>query len=244
MKQTQLVGRAWLWIGLAVLSLLPFWIPQWQLDVKVSNFFYHPACSPAGWLLDCHPVYRFLFYSMIPVISWGIVILGLLVLFWRPQALHYQRLRVRIAYFVLVFILGSGLVVNGIFKSNWGRPRPVQTQDFGGIHTYAPPGKLVLGNEGRSFPSGHSSVGFTFLALWFVWRRARPHWAFWGLGAGLLLGYAVGLARISVGAHYLSDVIGSGWMMALVAWLVYYPIMQMPKREQAWQEAAALNKPL
>lgn len=99
-----------------------------------------------------------------------------------------------------------------------------------------PPGKLVLKSEGRSFPSGHSSVGFALLALWFIWRRERPDWALWGLGAGLLFGYAIGLARISVGAHYLSDVIWSGWMMAGVAWLVYYPIMQMPRRERALEK--------
>lgn len=236
MITTKSVWRMLLWITLALASLLPFWIPQWQVDFQVSNFFYHPACSPQGWLLDCHPLYRTLFYSSIPVLSALILLLGLAVIIWRPKTLSYKRMRLRMAYFVLVFILGSGLVVNAILKDHWGRPRPVQTQDFGGAAVYVPPGKIVLHSEGRSFPSGHSSVGFAFLALWFLWRRERPAWALWGLGAGLLMGYAVGLARMAVGAHYLSDVIWSGWMMAMVAWLVYYPLMNMPRRELALKD--------
>lgn len=242
MKNIQWLWRILFWVVLALFSMLPFWIPQWQLDFQVSNFFYHPDCSPVGWLLDCHPVYRFLFYATIPTVSTGIVLLGVIMVFWRPTLLDAKRLRLRVAYFVIVFILGSGLVVNSIFKANWGRPRPVQTQDFGGAQVYVPPGKLVLHSDGRSFASGHSSVGFAFLALWFLWRREQPNWAIWGLGAGLLLGYAIGLARISVGAHYLSDVIGSGWMMSMVAWFVYYPLMNMPKREQALK--AVVKSPL
>ena len=242
MNSANWLWRAVFWVALVIGSMLIFWISPWQLDVRVTNFFYHPACSPTGWLLDCHPVYRFLFYSTIPAVSTLIVVAGIWVIFWRPKALVYKRVRLRIAYFALVFVLGSGLVVNGIFKPNWGRPRPVQTQEFGGMQTYTPPGLITLHSEGRSFPSGHSSVGFTFLALWFLWRRERPNWAIWGLGAGLVLGYAIGLARISVGAHYLSDVVWSGWMMALVAWLVYYPLMNMPRRELALNDA--LKKPL
>lgn len=236
MATRKMLWRSLLLIGFALLTTLPFWIPAWCLDFHISNFFYHPSCSPQAWVLDCHPLYRALFYSSIPYASALILLVGVVAIFWRPKALAYKRMRLRMAYFVMVFILGSGLVVNAIFKDHWGRPRPVQTQDFGGQATYVPPGKLVLNSEGRSFPSGHSSVGFALLALWFIWRRERPDWALWGLGAGLLFGYATGLARISVGAHYLSDVIWSGWMMAGVAWLVYYPIMQMPRRERALEE--------
>lgn len=231
-----------LWVGFAILTILPFWISEWRLDFHISNFFYQPSCSPQTWVLDCHPLYRALFYSSIPYVSALILLVGVVVVFWRPQTLAYKRMRLRMAYFVIVFILGSGLVVNALFKDHWGRPRPVQTQDFGGIAIYVPPGKLVLNSEGRSFPSGHSSVGFAFLALWFIWRRERPDWARWGLGFGLLFGYAIGLARMSVGAHYVSDVIGSAWMMAGVAWLVYYPLMNMPRREKALEEV--VKKPL
>lgn len=242
MTNKKVLWRTALWVGLALLSLVPFWISQWHLDFQMSHVFYHPACSPSGWLLDCHPLYKALFYSSVPLVSGVILLAGLGVVFWRPKTLSHKRVRLRIAYFVIVFVLGSGLVVNAIFKENWGRPRPVQTVDFGGAAQYAPPGKLVLHSDGKSFPSGHSSVGFSFLALWFLWRQQRPTWALWGLGSGLLLGYAVGLARMAAGAHYLSDVIWSGWMMAMVAWLVYYPLMNMPKREQNLQDV--LKHPL
>lgn len=242
MRNRKVFWQMLLWVGLAMLTTLPFWIPAWRLDFQISNFFYQPSCSPQGWLLDCHALYRALFYSSIPAISVLILLAGVAVVFWRPKTLAYKRLRLRMAYFVIVFVLGSGLFVNAIFKDHWGRPRPVQTQEFGGKAIYVPPGKLVLNSEGRSFPSGHSSVGFAFLALWFIWRREQSDWAWWGLGFGLLFGYAIGLARMSVGAHYLSDVLWSGWMMAGAAWLVYYPLMNMPRREQALEEV--VKKPL
>lgn len=237
MNKKSLYWGLLVWLMVAVLAMLPFWIPQWQLDFRVTQFFYHPTCSPTGWVLDCHPLFRTLFYSAVPIVSYLIGFLAIGLIFWRPKTLKAKQARLRGFYFVLVFVLGSGLVVNAVFKENWGRPRPVQTQDFGGSQVYVPPGKLNLAGEGKSFSSGHSSVGFAFLALWFMWRREKPNWAIGGLATGLLLGYATGLARIAVGAHYLSDVLWSGLMMAMVAWLVYYPLLNMPRRELALRES-------
>jgi membrane-associated PAP2 superfamily phosphatase len=113
----------------------------------------------------------------------------------------------------LVMVLGTGVVVNAILKDNWGRPRPVDTQTFGGAGTFEP--ALLPSNQcdsNCSFVSGHAATGFTLLALGLLGAPAtRRRWLLWGLAAGL----TTGALRIAQGGHFLSDVLFSG----LVIWL-------------------------
>jgi len=109
--------------------------------------------------------------------------------------------------------LGTGVVVNAILKENWGRPRPVDIQTFGGAGTFEPalhPSNQC--NSNCSFVSGHAATGFTLLALGLLGAPAtRRRWLLWGLAAGL----STGALRIAQGGHFLSDVLFSG----LVIWL-------------------------
>ncbi len=72
--------------------------------------------------------------------------------------------------------------------------------------------------ESLSFPSGHSSGIATLVtvALVLAWplldRGARRWW----LALGVALVLLVGLTRMWLGVHYLSDVVG-GWSLG-VAW--------------------------
>ena len=72
--------------------------------------------------------------------------------------------------------------------------------------------------DSLSFPSGHSSGIATLVTVGLVlaWpllaRRAR----YWALAAGAALVVLVGLTRMWLGVHFLSDVIG-GWSLG-VAW--------------------------
>ena len=144
---------------------------------------------------------------------------------------RWYRLRLYAAYVLLVFLVGPGLLVNSLFKDNWGRPRPVQVVQLGGHEAYVPPGYVVAKGHGRSFPSGHSSIGFAFVAFWFLWRKRKPQWARLALVASLLLGCAIGLTRMAAGGHFLSDVMWSGWVVLFAAWVLYYPVMRIPERE-------------
>ena len=63
-------------------------------------------------------------------------------------------------------LLGPILIVNGIFKTFWGRARPYQIIEFGGNKNFTSP--MVISNQcdwDCSFMSGHTAVIFWSLAL-------------------------------------------------------------------------------
>jgi membrane-associated phospholipid phosphatase len=107
---------------------------------------------------------------------------------------------------VAVLVVGMAIVLIGVheIKTAVDRPRP--------------PDSLV-GTSGSSFPSGHAaySTFYLWLAVMVV-MRVRP-----GISrgavivtTGIVLTALVGLSRVYLGAHYLSDVNG-GWALGAAA---------------------------
>ena len=123
-----------------------------------------------------------------------------------------------VIYLLLALALGPGLVINGIFKQAWGRARPRDVVEFGGKKHFS--GAFVLSDQCRancSFVSGESSLGFYGLTFMFVARRRRRTI----LAASLLDGTSIGFVRMSVGAHFLSDILFSAVFTFVVSFLVY-----------------------
>lgn len=129
--------------------------------------------------------------------AWGIV---------KPRWRHWVRPGL---FLVLLLGLGPGLLVNTIFKDHWGRPRPRQVTEFGGDQHYLPPWKKGTAGQGYSFPSGHASVAFYMTAPFFILRRNRRRQAYAWLAGGMLFGIFMGVARITQGGHFLSDIVWS-----------------------------------
>lgn len=115
---------------------------------------------------------------------------------------------------MLCLALGPGLLVNGVLKESWGRARPKEVMEFGGIARFTPalqPADQCPHN--CSFPAGDPSVAFATLSVaLLVGRRRRL-----AVAAALGLGAAVGALRMAEGAHFLSDVVFSGIVTAAVA---------------------------
>ncbi len=115
--------------------------------------------------------------------------------------------------------IGPGVVSNLILKDNWGRARPVHLTEFGGTRTFTPP--LVPSDQCHkncSFVSGEASMaytGFFAAALLFAGIGGRL------ILAGVLAGLFSGLVRMSQGAHFLSDVIFAGVVMAATVAGIY-----------------------
>jgi lipid A 4'-phosphatase len=228
MKFWEKYPQLWLWCNLVAASTLVFWLSNW--DLTVAGLF-HQADH---WLLDEFPLWKMLFYDGVPYLAGSVLAVSSLLVVGSTVLRRWYHLRLYAAYVLLVFLVGPGLLVNSLFKDNWGRPRPVQVVQLGGHEAYVPPGYVVAKGHGRSFPSGHSSIGFAFVAFWFLWRKRKPQWARLALVASLLLGCAIGLTRMAAGGHFLSDVMWSGWVVLFAAWVLYYPVMRIPQREVAY----------
>jgi lipid A 4'-phosphatase len=202
-------------LGLVIVTTPLFWFTD--LDQQIAGIFYQPGKKGPNawpwqhsWLLDNLFRYATVFSVTIAVSA---LLLALSGLIW-PNIKRWQKPAL---FIVLVIALGPGLVVNLVFKDNWGRPRPVHLVEFGGKNTYLPP--LKIGNTPhKSFPCGHCSVGFMFFALYFLSTKRKTFY----FALTLFFGLMMAITRMTAGGHFISDILWSGYLVFLVNWLVYY----------------------
>ena len=146
-----------------------------------------------------------------------------------------SRARFRaIAFLVLTFALGPGLLVNGLLKSLSHRPRPLHTaQVMGAGDDYRPFYAFDGGcRRNCSFSSGETAGAFWMVAPALLTPpQVRPA----AVAAGLAFGTIAGAMRIAAGAHFLSDVAFSA-LAALLLILAAYRILRIrddPQRADA-----------
>lgn len=212
---------------IALLGLLPFLLTD--LDLRVASSFYYPGADDP-WLRGQGALWSFL-YRLVPLLTGALVVGALLVL---AAGILVDQPRPLGLYAVLVLsavLIGPGLLVNGVLKNHWDRPRPHQVDVLGGTRDYLPP--LMMGGTGvgKSFPCGHSSVGYLFGVFFLIWRRSRPWLARVALVVALGLGTLIGVARMAAGDHFLSDVVWSGIIVHGVTLILYYAVLRIPARE-------------
>jgi undecaprenyl-diphosphatase len=125
----------------------------------------------------------------------------------------------RKALFLAVLLVATSYATQGI-KEAVARPRPPQAK-----------------SHSKSFPSSHASLSmalFGMLALC-VRGRAPARLTAYALFCGFALAVLVGLSRLYLGKHYLSDVL-CGWLVGLVFVIGFYflglsrgsPYLQIP----------------
>jgi lipid A 4'-phosphatase len=158
------------------------------------------------------------------------LLLSLTALFAWFWSITTQRLKYLQRYFlviVLTAILGPGVLVNGILKNYWSRPRPRQIEQFGGQWNYRHPHQPGIPGKGKSFPCGHCTMGFLFCSL-MIFRKHKRWLAYTGGVIGLLLGGFLSAARILQGAHYLSDTLWSMGILLMLPMALYFIILKRP----------------
>ena len=227
--------RAWIWIALAIVITVPFWI--FPLDIAAARAFHRPELADPwpvaqeGWAL--------FFYRSAPALSvvWMVLALSLCVTAL-ARSRHSQLWKAGV-FMCLTMAIGPGLVVNGILKDHAGRYRPRQVEELGGTHDYAPPLSFAL-HEGHSFPCGHCSVGFIFGTLVLVLPRGKRLAKAALFTFSLLLGSALGLGRMAAGAHFFSDVLWAGLIVWGSAWVSYHLVYEVGGEK--WQKILAAGK--
>ena len=146
--------------------------------------------------------------------SLGVVLGGLLwprLRKWRTHAL----------FLTLVLALGPGLLVNGVLKPVWGRPRPEETTPFGGPYDYRPVWEIAAGSHCRSFPSGHAATGFYLMSPAFLLIRTRPKAAAMCGLCGVAYGTSVGITRMMQGQHFPSDILWSAGIVYFTGLILF-----------------------
>jgi membrane-associated PAP2 superfamily phosphatase len=199
--------------GLIILSLLIF---MSDADLRVARLVVEPSNQWPG--LSRAP-WTFL-YSMAPVP--GLLLAGGagVVLLAGFFCFSLRKFRRQSLFIVLLLALGPGLVVNVILKDHFGRPRPSDLIEFGGTQHFVQFWQFGSGGKNSSFPSGHASIAFFLMALWFIYRWKNRPKALFFLLTGLLFGLLVGIARIMQGAHFLSDVLWAGGLVYITGELL------------------------
>jgi undecaprenyl-diphosphatase len=184
-------------VGVLVLALLAAGVvtgfgPQLRLDDAASRFMYIGDSAPA-WL-----------HHLLSVVTApGLTVVRLVV--FLPVVVWLVRRRAWwTAAWVVVAVGGIGPVTS-LLKALFDRVRP-QFQNGG------------AGLSSLSFPSGHSSGIATLVtvALVLAWPLLSAVARRRCLVAGVVVGVVVGLSRMWLGLHYLTDVLG-GWSLG-VAW--------------------------
>jgi len=176
-----------------------------ELDLVVSNFFYAGfGFFPANenWFVRA-------VYDSVPWMGRVLFCLSLfvaLIAILAPSFVSRRHWRRAVA-FVIVVVVGIGLLVHVILKDGMGRPRPRDIQVFAGPTSFVPifkPSQFCTRN--CSFVSGHAAVGYSLMSLGMLGVRRRRHfWFVVGISAGTL----IGIVRIAQGGHFLSDVVFS-----------------------------------
>ena len=184
----------------AVLGVIFYQFPQ--IDIAVSQFFYRNG----AWVIDGRAPVMWWCYHALPTLG-QVLMMGILVLWILSFSKKFSRFAPRRRYFaflVVATLLGPVTITESL-KSFYSRPRPINTQIFGGELPFRPAFRLVdkIGKN-RAFVSGHVAAStMIFAFFWFVPKvRRRRLFAYLSL-----FPIVVGIARIVVGGHYLSDCI-------------------------------------
>lgn len=198
---------------LAAVALFSIWP---SIDLAFSELFFLPDkrdfsgnghiwVEAAYWLM---PALAKVFIVLIPLAFF-------ISLFVRNECGRFWRIRT--GFFLVALAVGQGLIIDVALKDYWDRARPHDVAEFGGSVRFTP--ALVPTSQcdkNCSFVSGHAAAGFFLVNIGFLGGAlARRRWTL----AGLVFGGISGLARVSQGEHFLSDVVFAFFIVWFCAWL-------------------------
>jgi membrane-associated PAP2 superfamily phosphatase len=204
-----------------------------KLDLWLSTLLYNE--SAGRWSLASLSLFDYSnrYFERTFVVAGALASLVCIAVYYVVRCSSHWR---RVGIFLLLSLaIGPGLIVNGVFKNAWGRPRPVDTVQFGGTQEFRRitnpgiGGAPELGGAGRSFPSGHAAAAFWSTSLFFVARYLFPQRSLVVLAATVALGLLVGAGRVVAGRHYPSDVLWAGLLVFSVNGLIAYLWLRLPR---------------
>lgn len=189
------------------------------IDLAVSGYFY----SADGFMIKqtgAIEALRNFFWDaelVLPVVAFF-----LMPLTWflkRPIVLSSRAW----GFVLALFLIGPGIVANAVLKAHWGRARPTAVTEFGGDALFTPAYQISDQCANNcSFVSGEGAgVMALFISLMLILfvHRQRLGLTFTRMGQGACFAFLgfVGFHRVAAGGHFLSDVLMSWLLVALIA---------------------------
>lgn len=197
-------------VGAAVAILFTVF-PQW--DLAISSLFWNATrrnfgIAGMGWAGTVRDL-----ANWIPWLFAGPAFAAIVLKLLFPQGRMFMPARAAVLL-AFTMAMGPGVLVNGILKEHWGRPRPVHVDTFGGKDAFHP----WYSTEGPcprncSFVSGEGALAF--------WLTAPASLVPGAAGAVAMLaavsfGALAGGLRIAFGGHFFTDVVFSGVFVILI----------------------------
>ena len=185
-----LIGASWLFGGIAqdVVAGDPLTI----IDKNLALWFHQHQTSGLTTMMQI-----FSSFAATPWVT-GVALAVALVLCWKR---FWYRL------LALLLVLPCGMILDVLLKIAFHRHRPSFSDSYLIFHGY-------------SFPSGHTMMAtllYGLLAVFAVVSLKGWRWRVAAVLGSLFIILLVGLSRMYLGAHYLSDVLGA--IAAGLAWL-------------------------
>jgi lipid A 4'-phosphatase len=197
------------------LSLLLVIFPG--LDISFSEFFF----STENGFIYRKNFLVYQIYQLLPFLTKLFILVCLLYLAY--IAIKHKNLKkiIRSGVFFLFITatISPGLIVNEVFKENFGRARPRNIEEFNGTQHFTKAFKLSNQCERNcSFSSGHAAMGYFFSAIAYTTSLLYFNKIYI---VGVVFGSMVGLSRVMMGGHFLSDVIVSALIVLFFNHIIF-----------------------
>jgi lipid A 4'-phosphatase len=205
-------------ISLIITAFLTFLLVLFpEVDISFSQLFFS---EESGFLYqENFLVYQL--YALLPLLTKLFILVCLLYLVYLVVKYRsYERiLRSGVFFLVIAAAISPGLVVNEVFKENFGRARPRHIEEFNGKREFT--GAFTMSDQCKrncSFSSGHAAMGYFLTAIAYTTNLLYFNRIYL---IGIVFGSLVGLSRIVMGGHFLSDVLASAFVVLFLDHVIF-----------------------
>jgi membrane-associated phospholipid phosphatase len=185
-----------------------------DLDIYISSLFYLE--EKRFFLQSYFKITIFFRKILLPFIVLYLTILPFFCIFLPIEKIYFGfKFKIKDALLVFFcFVFNLILITNLLLKDLWGRARPNEIIELGGIHNFSPWYMISDScNKNCSFISGDAAVGFSIILLFMLTKNKLFFWC------SVLFGSSIGFIRVLEGGHFLSDITMSGMIIFLLSYI-------------------------